>query len=209
MVDRLPVPTFCGTGSRDHVGKRVPQPGFGHPTKTDKKRRFLKAKLRLIIQGHKRAVTCGEHYFENFSQTVKWNNLRACVAESTIRGFTVARQVDHSAATSTAKDQQHGTKGRSNCAQVLPGKWNLVRGPYVGENPTGRDRDLLHLSRDAPRRVSMSGEKIGSWRRTSAGISSMGGCYDASGTACAAVPMSGALIPGEPAYSIWCRYQPH
>ena len=63
--------------------------------KTDKKNRFLRAKLRIILLGHQHAVKQGEHYFENFSQTARWSSIRA---QACINGFTIAQQVDTGAA---------------------------------------------------------------------------------------------------------------
>ena len=66
--------------------------------KTDKKNRFQRAKLRIIILGHQHAAKPGEHYFENFSQTARWTSIRAVCAQACINGFTIARQVDTGAA---------------------------------------------------------------------------------------------------------------
>ena len=66
--------------------------------KTDKKNRFQRAKLRIIILGHQHAAKQGEHYFENFSQTARWPNIRAMCAQACINGFTFAKQVDTGAA---------------------------------------------------------------------------------------------------------------
>mmetsp|Transcript_3275 Transcript_3275/g.7082 ORF Transcript_3275/g.7082 Transcript_3275/m.7082 type:complete len:371 (-) Transcript_3275:927-2039(-) len=69
-----------------------------YTAKTDKKGRFQRAKLRIIIMGHQRAVVQGEHYFDNFATTVKFPNLRACCAQACLEGFTIARQWDTGAA---------------------------------------------------------------------------------------------------------------
>ena len=66
--------------------------------KTDKKNKFQRAKLRIIILGHSHAAKQGEHYFENFSQTARWTSIRTVCAQSCINGFTIARQVDTGAA---------------------------------------------------------------------------------------------------------------
>jgi hypothetical protein len=66
--------------------------------KTDKKNRFQRAKLRIILLGHQHAVKQGEHYFENFSQTARWSSIRALCAQACINGFTIAKQVDTGAA---------------------------------------------------------------------------------------------------------------
>ena len=47
---------------------------------TDKHGRFLRAKLRIYVAAHSRAVVHGEHFFDNFAQTVKWANLRTTCA---------------------------------------------------------------------------------------------------------------------------------
>ena len=75
--------------------------------KTDKKGRLARAKLRILVLGHSRAVKYGEHYFENFSQTVKWPNLRACCAQACIDGFTIAKQWDTGAAFLYEALEQH------------------------------------------------------------------------------------------------------
>ena len=66
--------------------------------KTDKKNCFQRAKLRILILGHQYAVKQGEHYFENYSQTVRWPNIRAICAQACINGFTYAKQIDTGAA---------------------------------------------------------------------------------------------------------------
>ena len=47
---------------------------------------------------HQYAVKQGEHYFENYSQTVRWPNIRAICAQACINGFTYAKQIDTGAA---------------------------------------------------------------------------------------------------------------
>ena len=71
---------------------------FLYSHKTDKKGKFQRGKLRIIILGHKHAAKKGEHYFENFSHTVCWPNLRATCAQASMEGFTIARQWDTHAA---------------------------------------------------------------------------------------------------------------
>ena len=66
--------------------------------KKTKKGKFLRSKLRIIVLGHKYAARRGEHYFENFSQTVKWGNLRTACAMACEEGFEVACQWDTNAA---------------------------------------------------------------------------------------------------------------
>jgi hypothetical protein len=73
--------------------------------KTDKKGRFQRAKLRIVIMGHCRAVVRGEHFFENFAHTAKFPNLRACCAQACLEGFTIARQWDTNAAFLYAKNE--------------------------------------------------------------------------------------------------------
>uniref|UniRef100_A0A7S2E0K0 Integrase catalytic domain-containing protein n=1 Tax=Haptolina brevifila TaxID=156173 RepID=A0A7S2E0K0_9EUKA len=66
--------------------------------KKDKKGHFKKAKLRIIVLCHKHVAERGQHFFENFSQTVRWPNLRAICAQACLEGFTVAEQWDTSTA---------------------------------------------------------------------------------------------------------------
>ena len=66
--------------------------------KTDKHGRFKKAKLRFVVKCHKGVALQGEHYFDNFSQTVKWPNLRRTLDFACDRGFTIARCWDTSTA---------------------------------------------------------------------------------------------------------------
>ena len=58
----------------------------------------MKAKLRIIVLCHKHVAERGQHLFENFSQTVRWPNLRGLCAQACIEGFTVAKQWDTSTA---------------------------------------------------------------------------------------------------------------
>ena len=53
---------------------------------------------RKTPYSHQYAVKQGEHYFENFSQTVRWPNIRAICAQACINGFTYAKQIDTGAA---------------------------------------------------------------------------------------------------------------
>ena len=66
--------------------------------KKTKKGKFLRSKLRIIALGHQYAAKRGEHYFENFSQTVKWGSLRTACAMACEEGFEVACQWDTNAA---------------------------------------------------------------------------------------------------------------
>ena len=66
--------------------------------KKTKQGKFLRSKLRIIVLGHQYAAKRGEHYFENFSQTVKWGNLRTACAMACEEGFEVACQWDTNAA---------------------------------------------------------------------------------------------------------------
>ena len=66
--------------------------------KTDKKGLFSRAKLRIIVLGHKWAAKHGEHWFENHSHTVHWPNLRTCMAQACLEKFTIAKQWDAHAA---------------------------------------------------------------------------------------------------------------
>ena len=66
--------------------------------KKTKKGKFLRAKLRIVVLGHKHAARQGEHYFESFAQTVKWGNLRTACALACDEGFTIACQWDTNAA---------------------------------------------------------------------------------------------------------------
>ena len=69
-----------------------------YSVKTDKKGRFKKSKLRVIVLCHKFVAERGQHFFENFSQTVRWPNLRAICAQACLEGFTFAEQWDTSTA---------------------------------------------------------------------------------------------------------------
>ena len=71
---------------------------FLYSFKTDKKGNFDRGKLRIIVLGHKWAAKQGEHYFDNFSHTVAWPNLRACMGQACLDGFTIAKQWDSHAA---------------------------------------------------------------------------------------------------------------
>jgi hypothetical protein len=62
--------------------------------KSDKKGHFKKAKLRIIVLCHKHVAERGQHFFENFSQTVRWPNLRALCAQACLEGFTISEQWD-------------------------------------------------------------------------------------------------------------------
>ena len=66
--------------------------------KTDKHGRFKKAKLRFVVKAHSGIAKEGEHFFDNFSQTVKWPNLRKVLDFACERGFCVARSWDTSTA---------------------------------------------------------------------------------------------------------------
>ena len=66
--------------------------------KTGKKGEFDRAKLRIIVVGHKWAAKKGEHYFHNFSHTVAWPNLRGTLAQACNEKFTIAKQWDSHAA---------------------------------------------------------------------------------------------------------------
>jgi hypothetical protein len=72
--------------------------GVVFTVKTDKKRQFKRAKLRLYVAAHERVVVQGEHYFENFSQTVGWGRLRQCCAQACEEGFVGCNQWDTCAA---------------------------------------------------------------------------------------------------------------
>ena len=69
-----------------------------YSVKTDKKGHFKKAKLRVIVLCHKFVAERGQHFFENFSQTVRWPNLRALCAQACLEGFSIAEQWDTSTA---------------------------------------------------------------------------------------------------------------
>ena len=69
-----------------------------YTVKLTKTREFKKAKLRIIISCHSRVAKQGEHYFENYSQTVKWPNVRTVCAQACNEGFTIVRQWDTGAA---------------------------------------------------------------------------------------------------------------
>ena len=79
--------------------------GMQFSVKTDKKRRFKRAKLRLYVAAHERIVKQGEHYFENFSQTVGWGRLRQCCAQACEEGFVGCKQWDTCAAFLYAKNE--------------------------------------------------------------------------------------------------------
>lgn len=66
--------------------------------KCDKHGRFKKAKLRFVCKAHQRIAKQGEHFFDNFSQTCKWSNLRSCVDYACLKGFTEAYSWDTSTA---------------------------------------------------------------------------------------------------------------
>ena len=61
--------------------------------------------LRLYVAAHERIVKQGEHYFENFSQTVGWGRLRQCCAQACEEGFVGCKQWDTCAAFLYAKNE--------------------------------------------------------------------------------------------------------
>ena len=86
-------------GVDDYPEDVVPIPmGEVLTVKTDKHGRFKKAKLRFVVKCHKGIAQQGEHFFDNFSQTVKWQNLRKCLDFACDRGFIIARSWDTSTA---------------------------------------------------------------------------------------------------------------
>jgi hypothetical protein len=92
----------CGAWLQQGVLETADAPGLTklinlralYTVKLDKQRRFKKAKLRIIISCHSRVAKEGEHYFENYSQTVKWPNVRTVCAQACNEGFTIVRQWD-------------------------------------------------------------------------------------------------------------------